>query len=407
MQTTQSVADLESALDVAWNAREIATGALVELAELEDTGPAKTWQGAYERVVSALDALDEATSKLAETEAQLAASIAGDTSRDVEGERRRDVLRRTCEGAHLLDRAGALRTVRARIDALAQRLKVAERDAVRARIDVISAQVVGYYEQLNPGEDVKPTRLGIASGERSEVRVFGESYGVELNPVTTFSDGHSYCLALALALPYRVNLNPDWDVLVVDDPLFGLDPTHSSRLAELLASMAKETGKQLIVTTYYVQLARDLEHLLDAQRWEAAPYSVDGVRLCPQGDEIETLVRTAEVLKGGEAAARRDAGRKLREAFELLADRIGKPHGGKGQMSKKWRIDERVDRLEQAGVDGELIRRLRMVGDRVNRASHAEENDPTPEELAWCCEKVRELVDSVRDLSTSGQNVPA
>jgi hypothetical protein len=256
--------------------------------------------------------------------------------------------------------------------------------------------VVDVYERLNPDEGVKPTSLTIHEGERNEVRLLGETYGTDLNPVTTFSDGHLHCLAIALAIPCRVEFNPDWDVLVVDDPLFGIDTAHSARVAELLSDLVSKTGKQLIVTTYYAQFARDLEHLADAKRWEVSPYSTEGLRVEAKGDEIETLVRSAEVLKNAEAADRREAGAKLRAAFELLTNRLARPYGSRGQMKGSWRIEQRIDRLEQLGVDNELLRRLRMVGDRVNKASHAEETDPTPEELGWCCEHIRSLASEAK-----------
>ena len=368
--------------------RAAAQEALVSLA---DCTSRDDWDARRVVTKDGLSGLESAIEGLRQAEVALKQSVPHQPGRDETADRRRDVLRRACEQLDLLARAGAIRTVRSRVDALCQHLKQAEREAVRSRIDRISTRVVELYERLNPDEGVKPTRLDIHEGERNEVRLHGETYGSDINPVTTFSDGHLHCLALALAIPCRVEFNPDWDVLVVDDPLFGIDTGHSARVAELLAELVERTGKQLVATTYYAQFARDLEHLAGAERWEVSPYSSDGLKVEAKGDEIETLVRTAEVLKGGEAASRREAGGKLRGAFELLTERIGRPFGGKGQMSPKWRIDQRIDRLEDVGIDPDLLKRLRTVGDRVNKASHAEETDPTPEEVGWCCEHIREL----------------
>lgn len=357
-----------------------------------DCAEGKAWRPTVEAARKAVEDLAASVEDLESREAALRSSIPGSPDRDLEAEKRREAIRRGCRERARIDRGGAARAVLDRLKRVAAALKEGERKAVRARLGQISDRVVQLYEKLNPGEKVRPTRLDVQDGERNEIKIKGETYGAEINPATTFSDGHLLCLSLALAIPYRADLNPTWDALLIDDPLFGIDPDHSARVADLIHELAVSGGKQIIVTSYYRRFVRDLENQGDVTTWEARPYSEEGILLEAQGDEIEVLVREAKTLLNGASSERRESGRKLREAFELLTERAAKQlDKARGQMRSKATVPERLERLEQLGIDSGLLGRLRSVGDRVGEASHAEDTDPSPTALQWCCEQIEEL----------------
>jgi hypothetical protein len=60
-------------------------------------------------------------------------------------------------------------------------------------------------------------------------------------------------------------------------------------------------------------------------------------------------------------------------------------------MRSNATIPERLERLEQLGIESDLLGRLKSVGDRVGEAAHAEDTDPSPTTLTWCCEQIEEL----------------
>jgi ABC-type multidrug transport system ATPase subunit len=371
-----------------------------------DCTDSNSWRTTMEAAEKAVEQFVSTLRELEASEDRLRASVPSAPERDLEADRRREAIRRACREKEHVDRAGAVRVVLGQLEQVTGALKKQEREAVRARLGRISQRVVEIYESLNPEEKIKPTVLDVPDGERNEVRIKGETYGAEINPATTFSDGHLLCLSLALAIPYRADLNPTWNILLIDDPLFGIDPDHSARVADLIHELAVTGGKQIVVTSYYRRFVRDLENLGNTTTWEAKPYSEEGIILEAQGDEIEMLVREATTLRNGASNERRESGRKLREAFELVTERAAKQlDKAKAQMRSKATIAERLERLEELGIEPDLLGRLKGVGDRVGEASHAEDTDPSPTTLQWCCEQIEDLRTEV--LAITSQPAPA
>lgn len=385
----ESISDFENQLrQVSANSKALSDAAIAVL----DSADSSLWQAMMDTAQKAERDLTTAIEKLSESESRMGESIPNSPGRDLEAERRREAIRRICREIGKIERAGSIRAVSNRLAQVASALKGGEREAVRNRLGHISQRVVQIYEKLNPGEKVKPTALEVQDGERNEIKIKGETYGAEINPATTFSDGHLLCLSLALAIPYRGDLNPTWDTLLIDDPLIGIDPGHAERVADLIHELATIGGKQIVVTSYYKGFVRALESQGGATTWEARPYSESGIVLEPQGDEIETFVREADLLREGASHERRESGRKLREAFELLTDRAARQlDKGRAQMRRNATFPERLEKLDQLGIETDLLGRLKTLGERLGEASHAEDTDPSPETLKWCCEQIEDL----------------
>jgi energy-coupling factor transporter ATP-binding protein EcfA2 len=357
-----------------------------------DSAGSSSWQAMMDTAERAVGDLSTTVERLSGSESRMRESLPGSPERDLDAERRREAIRRTCREIRQIKRAGSIRAVSNRLLQIASALKAGEREAVRNRLGRISQRVVQIYEKLNPGEKVKPTALEVQDGERNEVKIKGETYGAEINPATTFSDGHLLCLSLALAIPYRGDLNPTWDTLLIDDPLMGIDLGHAERVADLIHELATAGGKQIVVTSYYKGFVRALESQGGAATWEARPYSESGIVLESQGDEIETLAREADLLRLGMSHERRESGRKLREAFELLTDRAARQlDKARAQMRRNATFPERLEKLSQLGIETDLLGRLKTLGERLGEASHAEDTDPSPETLKWCCEQIEGL----------------
>src|SRR5215510_9718489 len=165
---------------------------------------------------------------------------------------------------------------------------VREAGAIRRRLNMASGnasfvwslrppEVLSFYGRLY-GLSGRPLRVKVAELiEQCELRPYVRT---EYNELST---GLKQRLAMAKAL-----LN-DPEVLFLDEPTLGLDPDVSIRLRAQIASLRRERGTTIILTTHYM---REAEELCDRIAF------IKGGRILAEGsaDDLKRQIRIGEVI---------------------------------------------------------------------------------------------------------------
>jgi ABC-2 type transport system ATP-binding protein len=165
---------------------------------------------------------------------------------------------------------------------------VREAGAIRRRLNMASGnasfvwslrppEVLGFYGRLY-GLSGRGLRMKVA--ELIEQCELGPYVRTEYNELST---GLKQRLAMAKAL-----LN-DPEVLFLDEPTLGLDPDVSIRLRAQIASLRRERGTTIILTTHYM---REAEELCDEIAF------IKAGRILAQGtaDALKRQIRIGEVI---------------------------------------------------------------------------------------------------------------
>ncbi|AEM39292.1 ABC transporter-related protein [Pyrolobus fumarii 1A] len=127
---------------------------------------------------------------------------------------------------------------------------VTEADEVRKLIGVSLSVERGFWYVMSGRENL--TYFGLLRGLRGAELQQRIDHVLKLvgldrvadKPVEEYSLGMKAKLALARALLH------DPEVLILDEPTLGLDPTAARRVRELLVMLAKEEGKTIFITTH-------------------------------------------------------------------------------------------------------------------------------------------------------------
>lgn len=131
---------------------------------------------------------------------------------------------------------------------------VKEADEVRKKIGVVTEKMVA-YDRLTPLENLNVFgRLyGMDSRvikERSEELLkLVELWDFRKSRVGNFSSGMRQRLNIVRALIH------DPDIIFLDEPTIGLDPTTSHNIRELIRRLNKKSGKTMLLTTHYMDEA--------------------------------------------------------------------------------------------------------------------------------------------------------
>ncbi|MCJ7631106.1 ATP-binding cassette domain-containing protein [Candidatus Bathyarchaeota archaeon] len=132
-------------------------------------------------------------------------------------------------------------------------------DEVRKRIGVVTEKLVA-YDRLNPLENLsvfgrlygmEPKNIGNRS---EELLKLVELWDFRKTLVGKFSTGMRQRLNIIRALLH------DPEIIFLDEPTIGLDPTTAHNIRELMSRLNKESKKTLLLTTHYMDEA---DHLSD------------------------------------------------------------------------------------------------------------------------------------------------
>jgi energy-coupling factor transporter ATP-binding protein EcfA2 len=275
-----------------------------------------------------------------------------------------------------------------------------ERAGMRQMLGDLSNGISHYYDKLNPGEPIKFTRLAITSPVQRHVRIKGEAFGKDLNPVSCFSEAHVNCLGLSLYFCQRVNRNPQWKFFVLDDPIQSMDEQHAERLVDTLREISQD--KQLIVLTQQKAFCDILDDVFQGQsylKYSCGPYSKNGPQIESEIESIEKNLQLAKTFSRGSKDDRisKSAG-SIRKAMEAIVKELLVTNCGVTRVSlrtQQLRLSRRLGQLETSGFDRDDIVNMRTILPIIDKPHHDDPNwdihpqkiDRAVEILESLCEK--------------------
>ncbi|PIU57036.1 MAG: hypothetical protein COS87_00390 [Chloroflexi bacterium CG07_land_8_20_14_0_80_45_17] len=306
-------------------------------------------------------------------------------------------LERLVENSEHVKLAGIYGNRSSELEELQSKVEEFERARMEGMLSDLSDDISRYYDKLNPGEPIKFTRLATAKPGQRHIRMEGESYGKDLNPISCFSEAHVNCLGISLYLCQRVSRNPRYQFFVLDDPIQSMDEPHADRLVDVLREISQE--KQLIVLTQEKALCDILDDVFrehDYIKYSCGVYGKDGPKIELEIGSIERNLHLAKTSSRGTKDDRinKAAGsvRKAMEAIikELLVDKCGVTR--MSLRTQRVKLSRRLSQLENSGFDRDDIVNMRTILPIVDQPHHDDPNwDIPPQRI----ERAVEILESI------------
>lgn len=283
------------------------------------------------------------------------------------------------------------------LEGLQSKIEKFERDRMDEMLADLSADICHYWDKLNPQEPIKFTGLAVAGPGQRQVRIEGESYGKDINPVSCFSEAHVNCLGISLYLCQRVGKNPQFKFFVLDDPVQSMDEQHADRLIDVLREVSSD--KQLIVLTHQKALCDMLDDVFGRRsyiKYCCGSYSKDGPQIEPEVGSIEKNLQLARTYSRGSKEDRiNKSASSVRKAMEgvvkeILVDKYG--IAKESLRSQRVRLSPRLQQLEGLGFDEDDIVSLRTILPIIDEPHHDDPNwDVPPQRI----ERAVEILESI------------
>lgn len=272
------------------------------------------------------------------------------------------------ENAGAVRAAWRIRTLQAEVAELIEALETAEKDQMTKALALLSADIRRYYEELSPGHHIQITGITVRDSKRRQAALGATSFGKPVNPVTMFSEAEGNCLGLSLYFSQRVDRNPRWKMILLDDPVQSMDEGHEQGLVNLLARVSRD--HQVIVMTHDRRFAEFVEAQFGAvasfTRYNVVRGSDPQPRIEIAAGRLDELLDYAERNAGGDVALRESCAAAVRKAVERFCRDIAANHGI--QLKRRLGPEEMVDRVHAAGLIDDIevgtLHRLRRFGSR-------------------------------------------
>lgn len=291
------------------------------------------------------------------------------------------------EGAEYIKLAGIYDNMSLELEHLQSKVEEFERTSMRQLLVDLSGDISRYYDKLNPGEPIKFTRLAMTTPVQRHVRIEGESFGAELNPVSCFSEAHVNCLGLSLYFCQRIDKNPQWQFFVLDDPIQSMDEPHAEHLIDVLRGISRQ--KQLVVLTQQKALCDVLDDVFQGQsymKYTLGPYTREGPQIEPEIENIERNLKLVKTFSRGSKDDRiNKSAASLRKAMEgivkdLLVAKCGVTRAS--LRTQRVKLSRRLSQLEHSGFDRNDVADMRTILPIVDQPHHDDPNwDVHPQKL--------------------------
>ena len=260
-------------------------------------------------------------------------------------------------------------------------------------LEELSKDIQSYYNKLNPGEPIQFKRIAPTSGIRRQAKLEAEAFGKEINPVTCFSEAHMNSLGLSLYFPQRVDYNPEWGFVMLDDPVQSMDDDHTNQLIDILKE--KSETKQIMILTHSSKFREDIETRFGKEsllEYEFTQGDETGPRIELKEGPLKILLRYAQDYAGGIFEERKMAGNNLRQATEKLLAEFLIAKGQDRTSVYRLRKEELFRRAKNAGFKEDDLRDLETVLKYADPASHGHDpKDIKKGDILWGVNKIKEL----------------
>lgn len=265
-----------------------------------------------------------------------------------------------------------------------------------AALQTLSQDIGRYYEELSPGHHIKISGISVRDTKHRQAALAATSHGKDVNPVTMFSEAEGNCLGLSLYFSQRVDRNPRWSMILLDDPVQSMDQGHEEGLINLLRRVSQD--QQVIVMTHAPRFASQVEAQFAAISSFTKYVFERGSGPEPQIElsegRLDELLNYAEANAEAERTRRESCAGAVRKAVERFCRDLAAKEGI--QLKKKMSAEEMIDRLHQEksvdDLDVGTLHRLRKFG---NRGSHEDETvNPATSAILSNVKAMRELRDA-------------
>lgn len=297
------------------------------------------------------------------------------------------------ENGSAVEAAWRLRRYQEQLKLLVSELEVAEKSRMASSLQTLSGDIARYYEELSPGHHIKISGISVRDTKRRQAALAATSHGKAVNPVTMFSEAEGNCLGLSLYFSQRVDRNPSWSMIMLDDPVQSMDQGHEEGLINLLARISRD--HQIVVMTHARRFASQVEAQFSAMS-SFTKYTFErGTGPDPQialaEGRLDELLNYAQANAEGELARRESCAGAVRKAVERFCREVGSVTGT--PLKKGCSVEDMIDRLHQHKKIDDLevgtLHRLRKFG---NRASHDDETvNPATSAILSNVNALREL----------------
>jgi energy-coupling factor transporter ATP-binding protein EcfA2 len=297
------------------------------------------------------------------------------------------------ENGPAVEAAWRLRRYQEQLKLLVSELEVAEKSRMASALQTLSGDIARYYEELSPGHHIKISGISVRDTKRRQAALAATSHGKAVNPVTMFSEAEGNCLGLSLYFSQRVDRNPSWSMIMLDDPVQSMDQGHEEGLINLLARISRD--HQIVVMTHARRFASQVEAQFSAVS-SFTKYTFErGTGPDPQialaEGRLDELLNYAQANAEGELARRESCAGAVRKAVERFCREVGV--ATETPLKKGCSVEDMIDRLHQHKKIDDLevgtLHRLRKFG---NRASHDDETvNPATSAILSNVNALREL----------------
>jgi hypothetical protein len=278
------------------------------------------------------------------------------------------------ENGSAVEAAWRLRGYQEQLKRLVAELEAAEKARMAAALETLSGDIARYYEELSPGHHIKISGVAVRDTKRRQASLAATSHGKPVNPVTMFSEAEGNCLGLSLYFSQRVDRNPGWSMIMLDDPVQSMDQGHEEGLIHLLARVSRD--RQVIVMTHARRFATQVEAQFAAvssfTKYVFERGDGPGPQIALAEGRLDELLNYAEANAEGELTRRESCAGAVRKAVERFCRDVASM--GDLQLKKGLSVEDMVDRLHHHRAIDELevgtLHRLRKFG---NRGSHDDE----------------------------------
>ena len=278
------------------------------------------------------------------------------------------------ENGSAIEAAWRLRRYQDQLRLLVAKLEVAEKARMADALKTLSGDIARYYEELSPGHHIKISGVTVRDTKRRQATLAATSHGKPVNPVTMFSEAEGNCLGLSLYFSQRVDRNPGWSMILLDDPVQSMDQGHEEGLINLLARVSRD--QQVIVMTHSRRFAQHVEAQFAAVNSFTKYVFERGSGPDPQialaEGRLEELLNYAQANADGELARRESCAGAVRKAVERFCRELATKTGT--HQKKAMKVEDMIDRLHQQKAIDDLevgtLHRLRKFG---NRGAHDDE----------------------------------
>jgi RecF/RecN/SMC N terminal domain/Domain of unknown function (DUF4145) len=297
------------------------------------------------------------------------------------------------ENGPAVEAAWRIRRCQEQLQLLISELEVAEKARMSSALQILSGDIARYYEELSPGHHIKIVGVSVRDTKRRQASLAATSHGKHVNPVTMFSEAEGNCLGLSLYFSQRVDRNPGWSMIMLDDPVQSMDQGHEEGLINLLARVSRD--RQIIIMTHAPRFAQQVEAQFAAvDSFTHYMFERSGgpdPRITLAVGRLDELLNYAEANAGGELARRESCAGAVRKAVERFCRDLSKISGP--HLKKGLGPEEMIDRLHQHKLIDDLevgtLHRLRKFG---NRGSHEDETvNPATSAILSNVNALREL----------------